>query len=461
MFIFSVIFFLCSVNSDLAADRQLHVEYWITRTASTANSVRAYLDNVTDPSLTRVVVEAGNFAPKIIGREYDVLAESTAGFIGINILTINAIWDTYTTKYIATDYVQVDYSVFIQILNFTTFQLSPYQSFRFREVIGFLPSSDVMNLTFTYQDPDAAKLFDNTVAGISHAFICSAAFFGCNVSKPGGGTYLTDTGFTTEAECVDFLDHLALNDPCPFPQRSNTTDCRNLHALSSIALPEVHCAHVRRDSVVCNDTCLPACANCDVNAKCLGSFPDPTTSVAPHYECKCKNGYVGNGTTCTAKSCYYGNCPSLYGSYDCSTGLCMCTETFTANPVGYGTNNLCSCPTGGHIFYNGSKPICVPEGRCFQEKWECNLQAPNQVKCARYNVNNTLSLFKGCLCNYGFNGGWEYPCSCQSPKRVVWSNVFAGEVCLSTNECTVGDGWHCAYPKVCVTPSGQQIGSCL
>jgi len=221
------------------------------------------------------------------------------------------------------------------------------------------------------------------------------------------------------------------------------------------------CSHVKPvNNMVCVDSCFPACNNCHENAECVASYPNIPADFSPVYGCQCKNGYVGNGTVCTAKNCEYGNCPAKWGSFDCSgDNLCKCTESFTPKPFGFGNNDLCNCPEGSQIFYHESKPICVPLGRCIDEQWQCNVQKYNQVKCSSFG-NNTFSTFKHCLCNYGFTGGWEYPCACAAGNRIVWSDAHHGEICLPPTGCTTN--WHCSGSKQqCVIPSGQLVGTCV
>jgi hypothetical protein len=239
-----------------------------------------------------------------------------------------------------------------------------------------------------------------------------------------------------------------------YVQQSNTTACRSLHGTSAIFLPNIHCSHVRPNSHVCKDACTAQCSNCDPNAQCVATYPTIESVV---YQCQCKNGYVGNGTSCTAKQCVNDNCPAMDGTFECSTGLCKCTETFTHEPQP-NQNNLCYCPTdsGSEIFYNNSVPICVPKGRCINKQYQCTTQSYNHVKCVK--LDNDFTLFGACLCNYGFNGGWEFPCSCPSGKRIVWSEILDGQVCLSPDECTANR--QCPKNSVCVIPSGTPIGHC-
>lgn len=458
MFVFYLLCIANFVSTSLITERYETAKIWILRTHSIGQLNDAYNETFTTDETCHITQDVGDFCPRLIAKEYDdALVISAINFLGFAPVIVSTGYDASTTKFVATDVMQVDFIMNITTaFNFSTLQYDIIQQgFLMREYITFLPNSSKMLRGYTIQDPAVIKAFGKS--SFPREIICQLVIFpACNVSKPGGGTYLSDTGFATLNECNQFMANLAPIDPCPFAQRSNTSDCRTLHGISAFLLPEVHCAHVKANSMVCTDSCLPACNNCDVNAKCVAAYPSIPLNFTPVYSCKCNNGYVGNGTSCTPKTCNYGNCPALHGSYECSTGLCMCTETFTHNPVGFGTNNLCTC-SEGRIIQNNSKPVCVPPGRCLKDQWECTDQVYNRIKCDSYGYN-TFTLFKSCLCNYGFSGNFQYPCVCDPSKRIVWSNVFNGEVCLASNECTID--WHCTYPKHCTFVPGQQIGKC-
>jgi hypothetical protein len=338
------------------------------------------------------------------------------------------------------------------------------KGFRTVEIIRFEFNSSRIEVGYTIQDNAAIKALALTNSNIEFEYLCAGIIFpACNGTfpgEPGPRQFLGNTGFTSIEQCVTFFHSLSQTNICPYPYRSNTAQCRVLHGFSSFFLPQVHCSHVKPvGNNVCNDTCATACSDCSPNAECVATYPNITStpqSFTPVYMCKCKNGYVGNGTTCTAKTCEYGICPAKYGSYDCSSGnLCKCTETFVSQPVNFG-QNLCVCPAGGQIIYKNSKPICVPAGRCLDAQWQCEGQRYSQVRCTG---NNTFSLFKDCVCNHGFSGGYEYPCVCATGNRVVWSDAHQGEVCLPPTGCTVN--WHCSSPQTCVIPNGQLVGQCI
>lgn len=446
---------------DLTSDRMASANVWSIRATSVINMHIAYATVVNSTAIFHTVKYAGDFGPGIIAEEYDKLVTNLIFIIGFNPVVFNSItFDPSTTAWVGTDILKVDYSLRITNGFIGNGQyIFNNQEFRFQEFIRYDPGSALINLGYTIQDPGADTMFTLTSASFDPATICFGFIFpACNVTI-NGTNYLADTGFSTPQECVAFLSSLPATQPCPYTQRSNTSTCRALHALSSFFLPQVHCSHVRRDSMVCMEACLPACSNCDVNAECVDVSSPPVTFSAI-YQCKCKNGYVGNGTFCQPKTCGNGNnaCPASRGSYNCSTGLCMCTSSFINNPTATG-NDLCSCPSPKQIFWRDGASICLPPGRCIDDtdRYMCNLQNPNQVKCLP--VENAFNPLNKCACNYGFSGGWEYPCSCQSPRRQLWSPSFSGFVCLNSTECTTNYP-DCVPPQTCHIPAGQKVGSC-
>jgi len=379
-------------------------------------------------------------------------------FFGYVPIFLHTYIDLSTTKWIDADTLQVDSNIDISTsYNLTTQSYDFVQTgFRNREYIVFSPNTSKIILGFTVQDKGASALFALSQSTTTAEYICNSVIIpACNgTAEIGYRPYLADTTFESSADCVNFFKNLPLS-PCPFSQRSDTINCRLAHGQTAFFGPDTHCVHVKPESDACKDTCLPACSNCDANAECVATFP---TLFTPVYECKCKNTFVGNGTTCVPKQCSYGTCPSLYGSYECSTGTCKCLKSFDNNPMVTSTgSDLCKCDAPSKIVYNGSSPVCVPEGKCIADQWECNLQSYTQVKCKSVG-DNIFTDFKACQCNYGFSGGYEYPCKCAATKRILWSDSFNGDVCLSTTECTAN--WHCSYPLTCHGASNGAIGSC-
>lgn len=449
------------VSSSLLDDRYYSAQVWLLRSRNSTTMLNAFSDNFTTSDTFHTVQDVGDFGPRFIALEYDKIITDLVIFLNYTPIVLHTYIDLFTTKWISTDILQVDSNIDIDTgYNIATGTYDFIQKgFRNREYIVFSPNTSKIILGFTIQDKGASALFALSQSTITADYICNNIIIpACNgTAEIGYRPYLADTTFTSSADCINFFTNLAPS-PCPFSQRSNTLNCRLAHGQTSFFGPDIHCAHVKPNSSVCVDTCLSTCSNCDSNAECVATFPTLPASFTPVYQCKCKNGYVGNGTSCVAKTCSYGNCPALYGSYECSTGSCKCLKSFDTNPMVTSTSNdLCKCDAPSRVIYNGSAPVCVPEGKCIANLWECNLQSYNQVKCKSVG-DNIFTDLKACQCNYGFTGGYEYPCNCASTKRVVWSDALSGEICLTTSECTAD--WHCSYPNTCHGASGSTIGTC-
>lgn len=445
--------------ADLISQRLVNAEKWNLRSKSSIDLHTAYATIVNYSTIVHAVQGVGFFGPGIIAEEYDSLVTDLAFIIGYAPVTFPFLgFDLSTIRWISNDILRVDYTIRISTGYVNGSYIFNNQEFRQTEYVIFDRNNSLINLGYTIQDKDASTMYAITAASYSPFVTCAFFIFpACNVTNSSGYNYLQDTGFSSVEECIGFLSSLPATQPCPYELRSNTTGCRALHALSSFFLPNVHCAHVKRNSGVCRDACLPACANCDVNAKCV-DIGSPPTDLSPIYQCKCNNGYVGNGTVCTAKTCSNGNCPAPQGSYNCSTGKCMCRDSFVHQPTATG-NNLCACLPPNKQFWLGNVPTCLPPGRCIDDnnRYMCNLQQFSEVTCAP--MENVFNPLGKCVCNYGFSGGYEYPCSCSAPKRRLWSNSFNGFVCLNITECTVNYP-DCVYPKTCNIPSGQKVGQC-
>ena len=451
---------LVTVKSDLTSERMQAVSVWIARSLNETYMNLAYSDEYSNNDTEHIVIDTGDFAPRTVAYSYDQLVLQLPLFIGYSPFILTPYFDPTTVTWINNDTIQVDYNMSLATLyNTTTGVYAVNQTgFIMRDYFVFVPDTNIVLIDCGQQDPASVIATTLTLSTTPNDVLCGYIFLACNVSDGEGGNYLTDANYTSIEECIAFMNALDDDDdPCPYVDRSNTTECRVLHALSSFFLPSVHCNHTRIASPVCIDTCLPNCSSCDPHASCVATYPNfPNTiqSFEPNYKCECMKGYVGNGTKCEPQYCSYGICSnSQYGTYSCETGLCVCTETFTYDSV----TGVCTCPSPSQVFYNGSSPVCVPEARCLnQQTWQCTDQQYTQVKCLP--AGNTFTLFDTCVCNYGFNGGLQYPCTCPSPNTIAWSNVVDGEVCLSPGECT--ESFPCTWPKTCHTPTGQAIGTC-
>jgi hypothetical protein len=459
----SLFFFF--VNCDLTPQRLANAEAWDLRALDDAHMTVAYANNITVnyTEIYHVVQDTGDFGPGSIAEEYDRITIDLTEIIGYAPVILGPTYDPNAVRWLDNNTLITFHTDSIMTGFNTTTRQYQFIGYGFRdiEVIRYDPNSPLINLGYSIQDPAAEALYAASQATYSIELICGIIFQACDVTNSSGYNYLQDTDFTTIIDCITFLSTLNPKNPCPYPQRSNTTICRTLHGFSALLNPAVHCAHVRPVSMVCVDTCLPACSNCDPNAKCVATYPNFPTIITPVYQCQCNNGYIGNGATCTALMCNYGNCPAPYGYYNCSTGLCMCADTFTAQPALMGVNNsLCVCPTTisgpGQIVWENGLPICVPAGRCLTKTWQCINQAEEDVKCLPQ--NNTFTQFGGCVCNPGFTGGWEFPCNCAPGNTVSWSNVINGNVCLAPGQCIAN--YQCPRGKTCVISPGQPIGIC-
>jgi hypothetical protein len=455
-------------NATLTALRMANARTWILRALAKDTMINAYNTVVNFSTIFHIVRGVGNFGPGIVALEYDYLAVGLGDILGYSpVVFTSYVYDPSTTAWITPDVLLVDYTQSLLTgFDTTTFKYLYNESgFRLQEYIQFDPNSALINTGYTINDPGALKMFELTQASLTPAQICGIAWQACNPAN--STSYWADTGFTDIVDCITFMTILqATPSVCPYPDRSNTTSCRGLHAFGALFLPSVHCAHVKRDSVVCKEQCLPACANCDPKATCVPTFPNfPYTPASFNavYKCQCPNGYVGDGLTCAPQPCSSGSiCPSRFGTYTCSntTGnLCQCNPSWTPQPsVPTSNNSLCVCPAPSVAYWYNSSYICLTQGRCISDtaRYMCS-QPNNVVKCVlQQNDFNPLGL---CQCNYGYNGGIEYPCTCATGRRQIWSDALDGKVCLNATECTEQDD--CGRSQTCVIPTGSQIGVCV
>jgi hypothetical protein len=456
LFIFLCLFY-SSLATDLLAQRLANAEEWNLRSRNSATMLIAYNTIVNYSTIVHAVQGVGYFGPGNIAQEYDSLVTDLAPLIGFAPVIFPFLgFDISTTTWVSTDVLRVDYQIKISTGYVNGQYVFNDQEFRQTEYVTFDSNSSLINFGYTVQDKDASTMYALTTAAYTPLITCAYFIFpACNVVNGTGYNYLQDTGFSTVEQCIGFLSVLPPTQPCPYDLRSNTTSCRALHALSSFFLPSVHCSHVRPDSMVCQEACLPVCSNCDVNAKCVDVAVPPV--VAPVYQCQCNNGYVGDGTTCTVAFCSnIGKCSALKGSYNCSTGICMCRDSFLHQPT---ESNLCDCLAPNEQYWLNGESFCLPPGRCINDanRYMCNLQNFNEVQCLP--MNNSFNPLGKCVCNYGFSGGYEYSCSCSSPNRKLWSNSFSGFVCLNTTECTTNSP-DCTPPQTCHIQVGQKVGTC-
>jgi hypothetical protein len=396
--------------------------------------------------------------PGILALEYDEILFITEQFLGYNPVILATKWDPYTTEWV--DDGNGDFMLKVgYTLNITTYNVTignyniKQEGFRSTGYLVFENStSALISLGYDIQDPGAILLFSQTVSNTDPVALCAGLIYpACNGTF--GPSYIADTGYTNLEDCIAFLTPRTVNSKCPFQMRSDTNICRSLHATSSFIRPDIHCQHTGKFSHTCVDSCFPACDNCDPNAQCVATFP---TLFEPIYKCQCNNGYKGDGLTCTAEHSKHGHCDISPGRYVCSDGLCKCRDSFTWDPLATNRDNRCFCPDNGSIWQNGTSKMCVPLGRCLENK-HCTIQKYDTVKCLSVGHNN-YTLWGGCLCNYGYEGGWESNCVCPAPKREVYSSVIKGKVCLSDTECVCNR--NCKTGEQCSLIDGNPIGKC-
>jgi len=273
-------------------------------------------------------------------------------------------------------------------------------------------------------------------------------------------------------ECIAYVS--ALNSPCPYPISSNTLACRTLHLQNALINAPVHCPHCGMESPVCVYDCLPTanetnCNNCAArNATCAVDYPNPQAIRDPVYFCQCNDGFVGDGNSCTPKTCSTkgavctnGVCEgeSVYpcGLYSVCTvnGLCGCMNTFAWNS----TTGRCACPPETSLRLNAIQgaPVCVPDGKCLDIS-DCKNQSWIEVQCKSTPVPNPLSPFKACLCNAGFIGGWTNKCTCPAGSKILHSRKIHGDVCAAPGQCT--ENYQCGWWQKCVSTDDSGLGTC-
>jgi len=265
-------------------------------------------------------------------------------------------------------------------------------------------------------------------------------------------------------ECIDFLSALPPqgSETCPFPFKGQTVSCRVLHAFSSFIRPDVHCFHTAPISPVCRNKCLPECANCPNNSHCIPVFPN---LFQINYKCQCNNGYTNVDGSCVANTCNSGGrCGAAKtGTYTCGNdNICRCLKSFTwdDSQMSKDGQDACRC-LNGETWKNNSandkSKMCVPVGRCTIDN-HCTIQDHKQVQCQPYGIN-IYTPWDHCLCNYGFVGGSEFPCSCINNRTVVHSNILNAEICIGDGEC-VKDA-DCSQSSHCSIPNGKYLGACV
>jgi len=448
------------INCDLLEDRYISAEIRVRAPINITTHNLAFNLQYVTPDFIQTTIDLGDYGPILVAEEYAGVAVKFVPFLGYAPVTLIPTFDRRTSVWLNADTLLVVYNQDSYTDWNVTSQSYNLFGIAFRNTFIFVfenSTSSRVKRAFLTQDPGQSEMFRLFTSSIPVEVMCAAYIIpACNGSDLLGGyrPYLVDTGYTSVADCVTKMNTIQATTPCPYILRSNTRECRGtIHGPSAIFLPEVHCQHTSLNSTVCVDTCLPACANCHSNATCVPTFPTLTAAV---YQCKCKNGYVGNGTHCELLICNNGHCPAPRDTFTCVDSFCTCNPTFSHDPLNEG-NDYCVCPEGKHIEKNGTDLLCIPDGRCIVDQRECKIQNYNEVKCLDLG-ENIYSPLNHCVCNYGFEGRNEFDCVCPTGRRKEWSNLHNGKICISDSECT--ENWHCDHPDTCDIGVNATIGVC-
>ncbi|AGC02239.1 hypothetical protein H012_gp213 [Acanthamoeba polyphaga moumouvirus] len=444
---------------DMEALRQQRLEVlkiWVTRTnydvPHLLNVYKTYgtsdiLNNKISEYLNLLSIdEIGTFSALEVASEYAILAVDPNG------VQLYSQLDPASIKW-SNDNISLTYNI---ITNYT-FKSSgiTLDGFVNEQYLRYRPCTAEVWIDYSRQDTLVTRyLSSRSTSQSSPEEICDLVMSACTG---------VNQVYPTYAACLEYMTGVASNaEPCPSKYIGNTTTCHKFHANSAVYLPQVHCPHVRPyNSTVCRDFCLTrGCGDCDPNAECV--FGNKFGSLVPKYECRCRDGYVGNGKTCSRVSCSATyQCPSNYNYASCNA-TCGCKTSggfyWNSSQSAVNQNNACQCRDGENVYWNNGVPECIPIGRC-HEVWQCP-QADtqyNSIKCRKYGTNSVIP-FNTCLCNYGYeNLGFAYDCQCPAPGKEVWSNSQNSVLCLIPSECT--ENYHCTSGQ-CLIPPGKWLGVC-
>ena len=441
----------------LLAARMNCIELLTVRSTSYAQLHLAY-QTCASADVTHTVQDVGDFGPGYdLALEYDEIVVIFPLLGQPDPVQLRPVFDRSTIAWLSEDMARVDYIINITLqYNATTGGYNyNMQGFRYSTFYVFSNSStDHVSLIYDIQDPAAIALFTLGSGIVPASVICESFIFpACNGTPYSGPLpFLPDTGYDTIEECTEFIASVQAPSKCPFQGRSNTAACRTTHSWAAFIRPDIHCSHVSPSNSVCEDGCYPACDDCDVNAECAAIF---SSTFTPEYKCQCKDGYTGDGKTCTPVTCDRRSAPSGASlcrerHTSCVNSTCVCNPTFTWNA----TSRKCEC-IGGSVW----GALCVPTGRCTTKR-QCAIQRANTVSCSTYGYN-PLTDWKHCLCNYGYEGGWEYPCTCLPGRREVHSSQSGGgQLCIGSGECVRRHD--CGRDHSCkMRGDGSGVGDCV
>ncbi|KAL5491157.1 hypothetical protein EMCRGX_G016391 [Ephydatia muelleri] len=195
-----------------------------------------------------------------------------------------------------------------------------------------------------------------------------------------------------------------------------------------------------------SDECALHVDRCDKNADCRNVIGGLNS-----YQCQCKPGYYGNGTSCI----------SAVLIDECQQGTHVCQHNCTDTSTSYN----CSCGTGYQLI---SKGTCTDINECRANNGGCSQLCENIVgsyRCSCYNgyvmdarthecsdINECLLMNGGCsqLCK---NTPGSYQCTCGSGYTLGSDN----RTCADVNECSISNGG-CAH--LCQNAIGNYSCSC-
>ena len=443
----------CQQDPDvLRADRMAAAKRWVERVNWPNDDPlqgRAHYLEVSNELLTEdgtfTVKQVGTFSPKILAVEYGLAIFPLVGWPSVKFVQL---FDPYRTQWLGTDRLE------LYAKQRTSLQPNQYGEYaividdlRHHEILDFEPCSIRIRLSFVINDDIIEKLFE-TPPNLNVTQICGGILLACPIGSP-------LQQYDSFQDCVDFMNAIPPS-VCPFPFTSHTLLCRALHLEQAFINPVVHCPHVGKHSHTCFERCLPDCASCSPDGRCVAAYTDITT---PGFQCQCNEGFSGTGEECALNTCSAPRqCPAKQSLATCTDGACGCAEDVRWDPslTALHHKQACGCAEGELLTQReDGAPVCVPLGRCFDVK-DCP-QSPQVVQCLS-TPGNPFDTSNICACNYGYGGGWESPCVCPPDRREVNMTQGEGKVCLAADEC-IHDS-NCGGGMRCVVSSGELIGTC-
>lgn len=465
-------------GSALYNDRISVGRTWTLRINNQSEFERLYAIYPTDDFCYSPAGNFGSFCPLINALAYHRLLFQPLPQFGNHLITeVKIALIKGSERFIEPDVLRIDYITNASILFNVTTNSYVY-------IVEGLPYADVMHFEncstrIKSEVLIAPTLGDHLYTAALAAPLPSDLCFALIGSPPGFiGACPVNTSFqifTDYNTCLEKYNLLPYKTDCPFALESDTLTCRSIHVASAFELPFIHCPHCARKghSVPCNDTCLQYCVNCSSNAHCDGVISSTDASVT--YACKCNNGYTGDGHTCTINSCSTpADCASGDSRGTCINNTCGCINTFIWDPSSAAKvgNSQCFCNFTSKMVWNGhgkeSVPECIPTGSCRaataddEFSKDCRKLFPfdkeKTFTCVKYGHNDFDPYFK-CICNPGYDGGWQVKCVCPEGKTERISiNLDGDKACLAPGECV--DDEHCSSHHCIRDPSINQIGFC-